>query len=366
MSVLRVETDSEIFWHDTDTGVGGIEWRSTLPPRDAPLDLLDDHFLGARLAGPLKPWLDTVANVQMKSSPGSLHAIHAESLAPWELVGPSLLANAQRDLARPVNYQSGQVCVGGGRPPCSTSVPIFHWDTQHEFRGLRHLMAWRRFGFPSDYFLAECAISRIVNEPTLYDTPKNQREVGWPLLLLVESLDTPLATADSGVAASIVKLTERLWGTHGDNYLTLNTDAKPDHDSPDDPDLKGEPVCSWQHAVLTRALGRLVMRKWPDPRVAVLYKAGLRGLDAMRQPDTFTWWVDWNPETGAHKDVVTPYMGTSLWVLAAYVESLRIVESMREDRRSYCFGFAARSNALKPTDKNYDPATAALVAACLK
>ena len=360
MSQHIVATEAETFWHDDETGVGGIEYRAHTPPLDTPLASLDDHFLGARLLGPLKPWLDTVANVQMKSSPGSLHAVHAESLAPWDLVAPSLLANAQKDLARPVNYLTGQVCMGGGRPPCSTSIPIFHWEPQHEFRGLRHLMAWRRFGWPSEKFLAECAVSRVLNEPTLYDTPKNQREVGWPLLLLAEAASAAWYDGDAllgAIASKVTKLVDLLWATHGDNYLTLNTNAKADHDF--------LPVCSWMHAVLTRALGRLVLRGWPDYRVAVLYKAGLRGLDAMRNQEVGNWYVDWDPATGATKVAPTPFAGTSLWTACAYAESLRLVESMQEERRAYVESFMSKSASLKATDKNYDPASHALLMACL-
>lgn len=352
---MHYSTEHEIFTIDEAAGVGQIDWRASKPPFDAHLKTMDDHFLGARLLGPCKPWVDDVASTNEKGSPGSVHAIVSEALLPWIDVGPSLYANANTSLARPANFTDGQVCWTGGQPvdgKCP-QAPIYAWDPQHEFRGLRHLLAFRRFGWPSDGYLAGCAINRVLHEPRIMEgTSDNQREYGWPLLLLTESLSTLLGQHPS-VPAGLNKLIDVLWGKHGSNNLTLNIAAGPDHGY--------LLVCSWQHAVLTRALGRLVRRGWNDPRVAQLYKIGMKVLDQMREPGTYTWWKDWDPITGDHLEAATPYMGTSLWTACAYAESLSVLTAGADFRKSYLIGFMEESDAMKPAHKYYDPAAHALL-----
>jgi hypothetical protein len=356
MTIVTVPGKSETFSYDTETGKGQVVWRAETPPWDAHLKALDDHFLGARLLGPLKPWLDPGGSTEQHASPGSVHAIVAECAAPWASVADSLLHNAQVSLARPINFpQVGQVCMGGGLPPCATSIPTFEWDPMHDYRPLRHLMAWRRFGWPSDLFLAQCAVARVIAEPSLYDGKQNnQRYYGWDGRLLAECLGVPqFDTAE--VRGAIQKLIDLLWAKHGPNYITLNTAAGADHDH--------LPVCSWQHCLLADFFELLIRRGWADPRVLELYKAAMKGLDAMRQPGTFSWVKDWDPATGATMPAETVYSGTSLWTACAYARSLDVlgVGGMAKDRAAYVQEFAMHSAALDPKDKNYDAAADALI-----
>lgn len=365
MAVQFVEVAGVERYHwDPDTGMGAIDWRALAPPQDAHLKALDDHFLGARLVGPLLPWWDKFgSDEEAKGSPGSVHAVVAEALAPWSDVGPALTNNTNVTLSRPINFHVvAQVCMKGGLPPCK-DVPgsLFQWEPQHDFRPLRHLMAWRRWGWPSDRFVFECALGRVLAEPSLYDGKSgNQRHYGWDLLLLAESLATPLCAGVAAITAAIQKILDVLWSKKGSNFITLNLVAGKDHGY--------LPICSWQHAVLVRALGRLLRRGWPDPRVATLYKIGILGLDAMRQPGTFTWVKDWDPASGQTMPSETLYGGTSTWTASTYAESLDLVKANSADRAVYLGQFVAHSSALK-YDKNhpsnYDAAAHALITARL-
>lgn len=324
-----------------------------------PLAALDDHYLGARLTAPLKkPWLDENDNVQIGSSPGAVPSVWVEGLDSWENVQATVEANRAKSLARPINYMDTQVCMGGGLPPCATKIPSYQWEPQHEFRGLRHFICWRRWNHTDDLTLARCAISRIINEPTLLKPPHNQRERGWTLLLAAECVSY-LPSMYLDIAAWITKQIDMLWEIKGPNYLCLLT--------PEQAAASNHlPLVTWQHAILVKALGRLVRRNWPDTRVATLYKIGVLGLDATHWPGTYSWAKDWNPFTGETLAPESVYNGTSLWTVAAYAESLAVITSNSAMRREYIEGFLAQSPALKPTDSNYDAGTHALITACLK
>lgn len=347
--------------YDPVTGTGTIASRAADPPWDAHASALDDHLLGARLLGPLVPWKDAGGSTGLAGSSGSVHAVVAEALGQTldGALHAALLDNARASLKRAANFACAcRVCWTGGLPSpdgkCASGA-VFAWDPQHEFRGLRHLLVWRRFGWESERLLAASAIGRVLGEPYIMEAKTgNQRAYGWPLLLLAESLGTPLGQAPEA-QAGIVHLLDVLWNQHGADFVTLNKAAGADHGF--------LPVCSWQHAVLTRALGRLVRRNFPDLRTAWLYKVAMRGLDSMRQPGTFSWWKDWDPATGSHLDAATVYGGTSLWTACAYAESLDVLTAAAPDRRAYLLGFMEQCEQLDPKNKGYDAASHALLAA---
>jgi hypothetical protein len=270
-----------------------------------------------------------------------------------------LLDNANADLARSITYPAVlQVCWKGGLPPCPTVGP-FQWEPPHEFRGLRHLLAWRRWGWPSERVLAAGAIGRVLGEPYIMQGKSNsQRAYGWCLLLLTEALSTPLGQAKE-VVDGITKLLDILTtkAAAAPCGVLPNTDAGADHDF--------LPFCSWQVAILAKALGRLVRRHWPDPRAAILYKACVKLLDWMREPGTWSWVKDGDPATGATMPAESLYEGTSLWTACTTAESFDLVTANSADRRTYIAQFVAHSAALKPTDKNYDAGAHALIAARL-
>jgi hypothetical protein len=354
MTKITVAGAFETFNYDDQTGAGEILFRSSAPPWDAHLKALDDHFLGARLLGPLKPWHDAGGSTEQHASPGSVHAIVAECLDGWAHVGPALLANAKTSLARPINFPLiTQVCMGGGLPPCATSIPAFQWDPMHDYRPLRHLMAWRRFGWPSDLFLAQCAMARVIAEPSLYSGKSdNQRWYAWDGRNLAECLGTKLDGPE--LRNAISQLVQVIWDKHGPDWLTLNAEAGKDHGF--------LPVCSWQHAELCNFFELLIRRGWTDARVLELYKAGMKGMDAMRQPLTWSWVKDWDPESGETKEADSLYNGTSLWNACCYARSLDVLPAMAVDRADFLQHFLDSSDALKPTDKNYDAAAHALIA----